>query len=149
ERRVREDPIERLLGKRQGQEILLEHVAPRVRASHPSELRTPFEPDGAMTERMKMAKVSPRSASEIEEREWRRSLDRAEKSVVILANVVTLRAVPELPRRAAVVGECEVGQPQQLFVRRPFWHASKRNRKTLAVERQRMRPSPMISGRYV
>src|SRR3981081_3662653 len=91
--------------QRQLQEVLMQHFAAGSGAPHLYEARGPIEPNGLVPERSEPGQVAAGTATEIEQHEGWRTLDRAEKRGVILGNVVRTRALLERLRGFIVVRE--------------------------------------------
>jgi hypothetical protein len=105
QRRVGEHAVVALSGQSEAQEVLVEHFAARVRASHRDEARRPLQPHGLVAEPPEMEQVPSRSAAEIQDRKGWRRFDVTQQGCAVLADVVVQRPVAEGLRRAVVVAE--------------------------------------------
>ena len=113
ERRVGEDSVKAAGGQREVEKALVEDFAARA-ARHLYEGRGAVEPYGLVTEGAEVGEVTPRAAAEVEDRERRRTFDRAQKSRIILRHVVVAGAVAERLRRRFVVGHGAGGDAVEL-----------------------------------
>jgi len=88
ERGVREHSVEPLRGQAHREEVLLKDLAARARSSHLRERFTPVEAHGGVTSGEEELEIAPRATPEVEDRERWLALDRREKSLVVLRDVV-------------------------------------------------------------
>jgi hypothetical protein len=105
ERCVREDAVKASLGELQREKVLVEHFAPGVGARHLAERSAAVEPHDLMADRAEIGEVSARTATEVEEGEWRGALEALEERGVVLGDVVVPCAFPEGAGGGLVVGQ--------------------------------------------
>ncbi len=111
QRRVAEDPVEGLGGEIEREEVLVQHLAPRVRARHLHEARGPVEARREVAAARELGEVTARAAAEVEDPERRRASarQRVEERVEVLRHVVIARPLPEALGVGVVVREGAAG----------------------------------------
>jgi non-ribosomal peptide synthetase component F len=105
QRGIGEHAIEMRRRQIERKEILLPHLATRVRARHGAELGGSVEADDVVPKCLECDQVPPRPAAEVEQRERRLARDVPQQRLAVLAHVVIARAVPEGLRVAVVMAE--------------------------------------------
>ena len=96
----------------------MEDLAARMRARHGNELLRSIKPHGFVPQGSKVTEIAPGSATEIEYRERRLTLDMPQQRLNVLADVVIVRAFPEFFGMLIVVLQREAADFLQVLQRR-------------------------------
>src|SRR5258708_5968046 len=114
QRGVCKNPVKSALGQLHRHKILMENLAPRLRACHGDKLLRSVEPDGLVPQGSEVAEIAAGSTTKIKDRIRRVGLYRVEERRVVLADIVIARAVPESPGEAVVIRDGRVREASDL-----------------------------------